>query len=166
VDGLTRRTMIFMAAGVGACQAAHARPATPDYLLVLKAKRILITQLAGQEIMRYPILSYGENPIGHKWRRGDERTPQGDYTISAKHRSQKFQYFLRISYPNARDLAAARMMGVDPGGDIGIHGFPPGWELALRFKPNWTDGCIAVADRHAEELFHTVAIGTPIRIVA
>lgn len=54
---------------------------------------------------------------------------------------------MRISYLNVGDRRQARARGVDPGGDIFIHG---GNSALYPFA--WTDGCIAVTDAEIEEI--------------
>ena len=60
----------------------------------------------------------------------------------------------------------AAKRGVDPGGDIFIHGLPNGFgSLPLLFKGrDWTDGCIAVTSKEIEEIWAVVKNGTPIEI--
>ena len=70
---------------------------------------------------------------------------------------------LGISYPNEEDIAYAASMGLEPGGDIFIHG-QKGW-----IDPgdgNWTAGCIAVTNKEIEEIYAMVGIGVPIDISA
>jgi murein L,D-transpeptidase YafK len=56
--------------------------------------------------------------------------------------------------------------GVDPGGDIMIHGQKNGYGplsiLVQRF--NWTNGCIALSDRDMDAVYDAVKPGTPIEI--
>jgi murein L,D-transpeptidase YafK len=71
-----------------------------------------------------------------------------------------------VSYPNKADQAAARRAGVDPGGDIFVHGITNGlgWLGRLHRLVDWTAGCIAVTDRDIEEIWQMVPDGTPIEI--
>jgi murein L,D-transpeptidase YafK len=71
-----------------------------------------------------------------------------------------------VSYPNAADRVRARRMGVDPGGDIMIHGLPNGWGTlgALHLARDWTKGCIAVIDAEIEEIWKLVPNGTVVEI--
>jgi murein L,D-transpeptidase YafK len=71
----------------------------------------------------------------------------------------------RISYPDAEDRAFAAKHGVDPGGDIFIHGQPNGTRRRRR-RGDWTAGCIAVTNPEIEEIYAMVGNGTPIRILA
>jgi len=101
------------------------------------------------------------NPNGHKQQRGDRRTPEGDYSIDRRNPRSAFHLSLGISYPGEEDVARAQEAGVDPGGDIFIHGRGPN---ARRARGDWTDGCIAVRDREIEVVYAMVQDGTPISI--
>jgi hypothetical protein len=61
-------------------------------------------------------------------------------------------------------MARARAAGVDPGGNIFIHGGPR--RGADRRKKDWTAGCIAVTDSEIEEIWALVPTGIPITILA
>jgi murein L,D-transpeptidase YafK len=74
---------------------------------------------------------------------------------------------LHISYPDAAHTERASKLGVSPGGDIMIHGLPPGYAESLgaaHAQYNWTEGCIAVTDREIEEIWAAVPQGAPIQI--
>lgn len=116
-------------------------------------------------IRTYPI-SLGQNPVGHKLREGDGKTPEGRYYINGRNENSKFHLSLRISYPAQQDLRRAKSLGVDPGGDIYIHGRPNDKQEAFRGsrRVDWTDGCIAVNDREIREIWQLVPEGTPIDI--
>jgi murein L,D-transpeptidase YafK len=103
----------------------------------------------------------GGNPIGHKQREGDRRTPEGDYIIDRRNPNSAFHLSLGIDYPNEEDRARAEENGWKPGGDIFIHGRGPKFAKA---RGDWTDGCIAVTDREMEDVYAMVRDGTPIRI--
>lgn len=130
-----------------------------DRIVVDKSERRLQLLQAGRVIRTYRIRLRAA-PAGHKQQQGDERTPEGEYRISGRNPTSRFHLSLRISYPNDADRRRARGRGVDPGGDIMIHGGnSPLWRY------DWTDGCIAVTDAEIEEIWRLVATGTPIRIV-
>ncbi len=103
----------------------------------------------------------GGNPIGHKQREGDRRTPEGDYIIDRRNPNSAFHLSIGIDYPNEADRARAEANGWRPGGDIFIHGQGPRFQRA---RGDWTDGCIAVTDRQMEDIYAMVRDGTPIRI--
>ena len=129
-----------------------------DRIHVDKSERRMDVLRDGKVLRSYRI-RLGDAPIGHKRQQGDERTPEGDYRISGRNPHSRFHLSLRVSYPNAADRRQARVRGVDPGGDIMIHG---GSSALHPF--DWTDGCIAVTDREIEEIWRLVPTGTPIRI--
>ena len=129
-----------------------------DAIHVHKAQRRLDLLRAGRVIATYRIV-LGSAPVGHKRQQGDRRTPEGDYRITYRNDRSRFHLSLRMSYPNEADRRQAVARGVDPGGDIMIHGAtPPGSQV------DWTEGCIAVTDAEMEAIWQRVPVGTPIRI--
>lgn len=129
-----------------------------DAIRVFKSTRRM-ELLRGGKVLRSYRIALGDAPVGHKRQQGDERTPEGDYRITYRNPQSRFHLSLRVSYPNQADREQARKRGVDPGGDIMIHGStPPG------YKGDWTDGCIAVTNAQIEEIWRLVPVGTPIRI--
>lgn len=150
------------AAATGTQQASRPRA---DYILVEKSARSLRLFAEGREIARYPI-QLGKNPLGHKEREGDNRTPEGIYHIDWRNPNSAFFLSLQISYPNAEDRARAAAAGVSPGSLIMIHGMPNNLEYRREIwdEPNWTNGCIALRDHHMAEVWDLVDLGTPIEI--
>lgn len=138
-------------------------PLLADYLLVDKSERLLIAYKDGRPIRAYRGLQFGDAPMGHKRFEGDERTPEGLYTIDWRNPGSAYHLSLRISYPNAQDRAFAAQHGRSPGGDIFIHGQPNALP-AGRMPGDWTDGCIALGNAEVEELWQLVPDGTPIEI--
>ncbi|MEM1052339.1 MAG: L,D-transpeptidase family protein [Pseudomonadota bacterium] len=134
-----------------------------DYLIVDKSERILVAYENGKPIRAYRGLQFGDAPMGHKRFQGDERTPEGVYRIDWRNPESRFHLSLRISYPNADDMAFASQYGRSPGGDIFIHG-QPNQLRAGRMRGDWTDGCIALSNKEIEELWQIVPDGTPIEI--
>ena len=129
-----------------------------DAILVDKSARRLQLLRSGVVIRTYRV-RLGDAPLGHKRQQGDERTPEGDYRISGRNPNSRFHLSLRVSYPDPADRAQARRRGVDPGGDIMIHGATPPGRAG-----DWTDGCIAVTNAEMEEIWRRVPVGTPIHI--
>lgn len=144
---------------------AAAAIAPSEHLVVYKSRRVL-QLLKGNEVVRSYQCAIGRNPLGHKQRAGDCRTPEGTYIIDRHKKDSRFYKSLHISYPNSRDLVAARNHGHSPGGDIMIHGLPKEYEeLAdFHFRRNWTKGCIAVNNAEMDEIWAMVPDGTPIEI--
>ena len=150
--------MVLQSFAVRAASALAPAAQQADAIRVSKSERRMQLLRDGKVLRTYRI-ALGDAPVGHKRQQGDERTPEGDYTISFRNAKSRFHLSLRVSYPNAADRAQAAARGVDPGGDIMIHGnTPPG------YTSDWTDGCIAVTDAEIEEIWRLVPVGTPIRI--
>ncbi len=138
------------------------RPLVVDYLVIDKSERLLIAYSQGRPVRAYRGLQFGDAPSGHKRFQGDERTPEGIYTINRRNPQSRFHLSLGISYPNRADREFAAQYGRSPGGDIFIHGQPTG--RAGRMRGDWTDGCIALTNEEIEELWRLVPDGTRIEI--
>jgi murein L,D-transpeptidase YafK len=121
--------------------------------------------LHNEDVLRAYRVALGFTPEGHKGTYGDGRTPEGFYYIDRRNPNSAFHLSIGISYPNARDRARAAAAGVDPGGDIFIHGEPNRGRDRGK-GPDWTAGCIAVTNDEMEEVYAMVKDGTPIYISA
>ncbi len=140
---------------------------TADFVLVDKSDRTLALYSGGRLVRTMTGIGFGDVLFGHKQFEGDERTPEGRYTIDTRNPNSAYHLSLRISYPNAADRAFAEQAGRDPGGDIFIHGQPnmlPAADTGARLPGDWTDGCIAVSNAEMEELWRAVPDGTLIEI--
>jgi len=153
-----------MLCGIAVAQTA-AKPLHADRVVVLKKERTLQLLSEGKVIKSYKV-ALGGDPVGPKTRQGDHKTPEGVYVLDSRNAHSQFHKAIHISYPNARDRAAARAKGVSPGGDVFVHGLPNGygWVGASHRVKDWTDGCIAVTSEEVEEIWRAVADGTPIEI--
>ena len=142
-----------------------APPTLADSIVVYKREHTLTLFLRGVPVRSY-FVALGSRPIGDKVSAGDDRTPEGLFTINAHNPASKYHLALRISYPDDAHRARAAKLGVDPGGDIMIHGLP------IKFKDagkdhrldDWTNGCVALTNEEIEEIWHAVPDGTPIQI--
>ena len=137
-----------------------------DLVRVDKSDRTLTLYAQGRAVRTFAGIQLGDQPIGAKRFQGDERTPEGRYTIDYGNPGSAYHLSLHISYPNRTDRAFARAAGRSPGGDIFIHGQPNGYARngAARVEGDWTDGCIALADAEIEALWRLVGDGTAIEI--
>lgn len=137
-----------------------------DRVFVDKSDRILKLMSDGKAVRSYRI-ALGGSPSGHKQQEGDQRTPVGVYTLDYKNENSIAHRSIHISYPNDEDKARAKSLGVDPGGDIMIHGQMNGFGHLgwLNQRRDWTDGCIAVTNDEMDEIMASVILGTPIEIV-
>ncbi len=152
---------------VGQCFTQSAMPTTlhADRVVVVKKARTLQLLSRGKVIKTYKV-ALGGNPVGPKTRQGDHKTPEGVYLLNSRNAHSQYYKSIHISYPNERDRAEARRLGVSPGGDVFIHGLPNGYGAvgaAHRLK-DWTDGCIAVTDEEMDEIWRSISDGTPIEI--
>ena len=142
---------------------ASAQEAPVDLVRVDKSERTLTLYAEGRPVRTYVGIQLGDAPVGPKRFEGDERTPEGRYTIDYGNPSSAYHFSLHISYPNAADVAYARARGRSPGGLIFIHGQPNGYDG--RVPGDWTDGCIALSNPQIEELWSLVGDGAEIEIV-
>lgn len=148
----------------------HSTPAPmldiADAIIIKKAARTLTLLKGGTPLKNYSV-ALGFEPSGHKQQEGDGRTPEGSYSISGRNPRSQFHLSLRISYPNRADRERAAKRGVSAGSDIMIHGLPNGAGAigAAHLLRDWTAGCIAVTSEEIEEIYASVANGTPVEIL-
>jgi murein L,D-transpeptidase YafK len=154
---------------------------------------------------RYTVALYkGETPVkiyraafgkgyreGDKRRRGDKRTPEGEFYICTMNHSKRFYKFMGLSYPGLKHAEYGLQAGmISPfeyqrikkacelrqpppwetrlGGAVGIHGRTPVPGAAPQpdlTAMNWTDGCIALDNADVDEIFSVVSVGTPVTIL-
>jgi len=136
-----------------------------DSIVVEKSHHRLSLYYRGMLLRSY-LVALGQQPKGDKVRIGDNRTPEGIFRIQARNPQSRYHRALKISYPDAAHIARARALGVQPGGDIMIHGLPArqAWVGAAHRDFDWTEGCIAVTNKEIEEIWSVVPVGTPIQI--
>jgi murein L,D-transpeptidase YafK len=136
-----------------------------DAVVVDKSDARLYLKRNG-EVLRSFRVKFGSDPHGHKVQQGDGRTPEGNYVLDYKNPFSRYHKSIHVSYPNAQDRANARRLGVDPGGDIMVHGQPNdwGWASPITQLFNWTDGCIALSNKDMDVVWSSVDVGTPILI--
>lgn len=141
------------------------KDAVADRILVEKSAHRL-TLLRGKTALKTYRVALGREPVGPKEYEGDQRTPEGIYSIDFHKPDSDYHLALHISYPEQRDIDRAATQGLAAGSDIMIHGLPNGrnWIGAFHRRTDWTAGCIAVTDFEIEEIFRAVPDGTPIEI--
>jgi murein L,D-transpeptidase YafK len=139
---------------------------TADHVIVHKAERRMVL-MRGDSILRTYKVKLGLNPLGHKERSGDFRTPEGRYFLTRRNPRSDFFLSIQVSYPNEADIKKARRNGWDTGGSIMIHGLPN----TLKHTPtyyedrDWTDGCIAVSNSDMLEIWLLAGNNIPIDIL-
>jgi murein L,D-transpeptidase YafK len=134
-------------------------------VLVLK-KEHKIELFSGETVIKTYTVALGRGGLAPKQRQGDHLTPEGLYEIDHRNPNSRFYRALHVSYPNEADRERARKLGIDPGGDIMIHGIRNGlgWLGSTHRVMDWTDGCIAVTDAEMDEIWVLVPDGTPVEI--
>ncbi len=163
--------------------AAKSYPSDINLIRVYKSERRLDIVNRGNYVLKSYRIMLGASPIGHKTTEGDEKTPEGTYTLDSKNPQSKFYKSIHISYPNAKDKAQAKARGVSPGGDIMIHGIPNSFADFTKTLESfglgglsddlirstiiyfdWTNGCIALNDNDMREVYNIIDIPTKIEI--
>ena len=136
-----------------------------DRILVVKSEHRL-QLLNGGTVVRTYTVAIGRGGLAPKQQQGDHKTPEGIYRIDRRKANSRFHRALHISYPNDADRERARQLGVDPGGDIMIHGIMNGfgWVGSMHRMFDWTDGCMAVTDEEIDEIWALVPDGTAVEI--
>lgn len=140
-------------------------PDKADLVMVEKGKRRL-SLIRDGEVFAHWRIALGGEPVGHKQREGDGRTPEGRYQLDWRNPDSCCYKSLHVSYPDAADGAAAAARGDDPGGLIMIHGQVNGrgWLGWFNQYRDHTHGCIAVRNAPMEVIWRAVDDGTPIEI--
>lgn len=137
---------------------------TVDRIVIDKSDRMMIAMQDGKPARVYSV-ALGFAPEGDKVRQGDGKTPEGVFRVDRRNDRSKFHLSLGIDYPRPEDRARARAQGVNPGGDIFIHGQPNGRvKEGYAIRGDWTDGCVAVSDAEIRELFAATKLGTEVEI--
>lgn len=132
-------------------------------------------------------ISIGRNGAGATRRRGDEKTPLGDFKIGWINRSSRYHLFFGFIYPSLKvaeegfangvidldtfiEIRTAMQEGQIPpqdsglGGQIGIHGLGNADPLVHQ-KMNWTEGCIALTNDQINSLERWVYKGMRVVII-
>jgi len=145
-------------------------------IIINKYERLLTVYEEGEAIWQ-TVIALGSNPMGAKTSAGDDKTPEGDYTICVKNPTSKYGLSLGISYPNAEDIRRGYDQGVIDeatyralteadgpaswetplGGEIYIHG---GGTMG-----DWTAGCIAMETADMQKLFDLIEVDCSVSIL-
>jgi murein L,D-transpeptidase YafK len=141
------------------------RDAVADRLLLEKSARRLTLLRNGKPLKVYRVALGGE-PNGAKEYEGDQRTPEGIYSIDFHKPDSDYHLALHVSYPEQHDIDRAAKEGLSAGCDLMIHGLPNGrgWIGRFHRRSDWTAGCVALTDFEIEEIYRAVPDGTPIEL--
>jgi len=164
----------------GALCARHGLVPAParTRLSISKPRRMLCLWQDDLLLAELPVI-IGRQPVGHKEREGDLRTPEGAYYICLRNAESRFHRFLGLSYPSLPDADRGLALGMidqataerireaiaagecpewySPlGGEVGIHGGG--------IERDGTLGCIALRNDDIELLWDATVLGTPVQI--
>jgi len=164
-DGIDTSATPGTGSSVGELRGGSSMPMA-DRVIVRKGERRLLL-MHGDSILRTYKVALGLNPVGHKERAGDFRTPEGRYRLTRRNPRSDFFLSIQVSYPNDQDVKKARRNGWDTGGSIMIHGLPNQLKHTPTYYENrdWTDGCIAVSNSDMLEIWLLTADNAPIEIL-
>jgi len=158
--------------------ATEGRALVGPSIIVTKSERRLRLYADGRCQREYRI-GLGFQPVGHKQRQGDGRTPEGRYYICVKNPDSKFYLSLGLSFPNQGDAEAGLRAGLitqaqhdEIGSAIAAGARPPwgtplGGEIFIHGRgsgQDWTAGCIAMDDADMKELFDLASVGMAVVI--
>ncbi|WP_439135322.1 L,D-transpeptidase family protein [Pseudomaricurvus sp.] len=170
-------------------QGKHQKYKVLQKRLLVDTQEQTLRLLQGDQVL-YEVknIAIGSNGTGasRDKRTLDEKTPLGDFTITAIRGSSKFHLFMGFDYPTMDYADAAVSDGrisqeeyealnnawhkkLPPpqttglGGYFGIHGIGAGNPKVHRLF-NWTDGCIALTNEQIESLASMIEVGTLVSI--
>ncbi|MFH2037586.1 MAG: L,D-transpeptidase family protein [Candidatus Zixiibacteriota bacterium] len=134
-------------------------------IIIDKSAHKLFVFKAGEMATSYPC-ALGYNSAHQKLKAGDGATPEGKYHVNQVKHVSKYYKALLLNYPNQSDRfrfdknMRNGALDVDSqiGGLIEIHG-------GGITDSDWTDGCIALENKHLDLLLKNVGVGTPVTIV-
>ena len=184
-----RPKMIFFIFMYAILLSSSASSSTPYVIKVDKSDSTLLVETNRGETIKTFSVATGRGGIGDKKKIGDKKTPVGTYYVTGFNEKSKFDYFIRINYPNLKDayygyksrkinrdefknIFNAIRNGKQPpqntklGGAIGIHGIGNETRKKLLIHRNidWTEGCVALRNFEVRELKPFVSIGTKVII--
>ena len=96
-----------------------------DRIVVEKQAHTLTLLRQGKVLKTYRV-ALGRSGAGPKLQAGDNRVPEGVYRIVGRNPHSAFHRALRVGYPTPEQFRQAQAGGVDPGGDIMVHGIRNG----------------------------------------
>lgn len=145
-----------------------------DEVRVYKTRHRMEMLYDGKVTKVYAVM-LGKGGMAPKRQEGDKRVPEGKYILDYKNPYSKFYRSIHITYPNKEDIERARELGVNPGGEIFLHGMPNYYTdlqgiltqeaLNIAFPMiDWTAGCVAVSNKEMQEIWENIEVPTPITI--
>lgn len=169
-----------------ACSTSQANPETEIVVDVDSARRQMRVLRGDRVLAKFDHVSVGRWGVSDQKRRGDGKTPLGQYRIAWLKPTGQFGPFMGFDYPSLaraeKGLAAGEISKVEfdaireahadgrippqntkLGGYIGIHGLGRG-DPGIHHDLNWTRGCVAVTNEQMSEIARLVGKGALVRI--
>lgn len=163
----------FLNYNVSLKQLIEKKKLKPEHLCLLidKSEYTLIVLGNGNPIKSYPVV-LGFDPVNDKLMEGDGCTPEGNFKIRDMYPHRKWSHFIWLNYPNKESWEKHKIAkskkkirtDVAIGGDVGIHGVPPGCDFWIDFRKNWTLGCISLKNKDIDELYNSISLKTKVVI--
>lgn len=169
------------------CDRGYALAQDGDTWILIDIGEKTLSVMDGDRVKRrFRDISIGRGGASLTKRRGDGKTPLGEFHIVRMTSDTPFHRFFGVDYPDPARVERAHRSGVlDParyaairrafkmhrvppqetvlGGYIGIHGVGKG-NPAVHRDFNWTNGCIALTNEQVDALAGEVRMGTKVII--
>ncbi len=181
-----RLVPLCLAASLFAASSGWADPGAEVVVDVDSARREMRVLRDDKVLAVFDHVSVGRWGVSEEKRRGDGKTPLGQYRIAWLKSTGQFGPFLGFDYPSLaraeKGLAAgeisqaeydaiqeAHAAGRVPpqntrlGGQIGIHGLGRA-DPRIHRELNWTKGCIALTNAQMSQFMRLVGKGAQVRI--
>ena len=144
----------------------------PKYYIIIKKSEYKLSVYDSAGLFASYAVVFGNKDQGDKMYDGDKKTPNGNYTISAKMIHQKWGAELLLDYPtvlqqiqfNTRKRKGVISKNARIGYGIAIHGTRPQEEWTVDNHYNWTDGCISLKYSDMKKLYSYIPAGTKVSI--
>lgn len=180
------QAFLFAAILLFCCLPALQAEPHKSFVYIDTTKRTLSVIKNGRAEAIFENISIGKGGSAKLRRRGDAKTPLGEFKIMWINRNSRYHLFFGLDFPNidyavrgyqaniidkseliaiqkAYALKATPPQSTQLGGYIGIHGIGNG-DLKTHQSFNWTDGCIALTNEQINQLAELIGIGTKVII--
>ncbi len=158
------------------------------FIYINTTERTLSVIDSGKTKAVFANISIGKGGTSKLRKRGDSKTPLGEFNIVWINHASRYRLFFGLDFPNidyARRAYQAKIIDLSEfeslqksfaqkavpsqetqlGGYIGIHGIGNG-DLKTHLTFNWTDGCIALTNKQILQLAEWINIGTKVIIAS
>jgi lipoprotein-anchoring transpeptidase ErfK/SrfK len=173
---------VVLAAALSTAEPALAN-GTDDIWLLVETKPHVLKVMEGDQTKEvFGRIAIGAKGASYEKRRGDDKTPLGEYRIGWINANSKFHNFFGLTYPNMANSRRAYQadlideptfqtllqtdlndsippQNTELGGQIGIHGIGSG-SRHIHENFDWTHGCIALTNEQIDRLKQWVKKGT------